>query len=110
MDNLRQEHCSPLPPGTPPLSPADVQSLRGQVKEWDLDAQGKAIERVFRFKNFYETIAFVNAVAWIANKEDHHPDMEVHYSRCTVRFSTHSVGGLSRNDFICAVRVNALFE
>ncbi|HEY9150705.1 MAG TPA: 4a-hydroxytetrahydrobiopterin dehydratase, partial [Gammaproteobacteria bacterium] len=60
------------------------------------------------FKNYYQTIAFVNALAWIANQEDHHPDLEVSYNRCTVHFSTHSIGGLSLNDFICAARLDAL--
>ncbi|EGQ63942.1 pterin-4-alpha-carbinolamine dehydratase, partial [Acidithiobacillus sp. GGI-221] len=62
----------------------------------------------FRFKNFYETMAFVNAVAWISHREDHHPDLELGYNRCVVHYSTHAIGGLSENDFICAARVDAL--
>ena len=69
---------------------------------------GGEIARTFKFKNYYETMAFVNAVAWVAHGEDHHPDMEVGYNKCGVRFSTHSVGGLSENDFISAAKVNAL--
>jgi 4a-hydroxytetrahydrobiopterin dehydratase len=69
---------------------------------------GQAIRREFRFKNFYETMAFVNAVAWISHREDHHPDLELGYNRCVVHYSTHAIGGLSENDFICAARVDAL--
>jgi 4a-hydroxytetrahydrobiopterin dehydratase len=69
---------------------------------------GQAIRREFRFKNFYETMAFVNAVAWISHREDHHPDLELGYNRCVVHYSTHAISGLSENDFICAARVDAL--
>jgi 4a-hydroxytetrahydrobiopterin dehydratase len=67
-----------------------------------------ALEKTFNFKNFYETIAFVNAVAFIANAEDHHPDLAVSYSQCKVRFNTHDVKGLSVSDFFCASKVDAL--
>jgi 4a-hydroxytetrahydrobiopterin dehydratase len=71
-------------------------------------SHGKEIRRVFSFKNYYETMAFVNAVAYIAHGQDHHPDLEVGYNKCTVRYSSHSVGGLSEKDFICAAMVDAL--
>lgn len=67
-----------------------------------------ALEKTFTFTNFHETMAFVNAVAWIAHREDHHPDMALGYSRCTVRFNTHDVGGISVSDFHCAGAVDAL--
>lgn len=67
-----------------------------------------ALEKTFAFKNFYETMGFVNAVAFIANAEDHHPDLSVSYSRCSVRFSTHDVKGISVSDFFCASRVDTL--
>ena len=67
-----------------------------------------ALEKTFSFKNYYETIAFVNALAFIANAQDHHPDLAVSYSRCTVRFNTHDVKGISVSDFFCASRVDAL--
>jgi 4a-hydroxytetrahydrobiopterin dehydratase len=67
-----------------------------------------ALEKTFSFKNYYETIAFVNALAFIANAQDHHPDLAVSYNRCTVRFSTHDVKGISVSDFFCASRVDAL--
>ena len=66
------------------------------------------IEKTFSFKNFHETIAFVNALAWICHTEDHHPDVALSFDRCVVRFNTHSVGGISVNDFICAAKVDAL--
>lgn len=67
-----------------------------------------ALEKSFSFKNYYETMSFVNAVAFIANTEDHHPDLAVSYSRCTVRFNTHDVNGISASDFFCASKVDAL--
>jgi len=76
------------------------------IPEWKY-YQGKII-RVFRFPDFHRTMAFVNAVAWMAHQEDHHPDMEVSYNTCTVRYHTHAIRGLSENDFICAAKINAL--
>lgn len=77
-------------------------------KDWSLSADNREMQRSFRFKNYYETISFVNALAWIAHQQDHHPDLEVGYNRCLVRYSTHSVSGLSENDFICAARIDTL--
>ena len=76
--------------------------------DWTLDADGSEISRSCRFGNYYQTIAFVNALAWVAHAEDHHPDLEVGYNRCHIRYSTHAIGGLSENDFICAARIDAL--
>lgn len=76
--------------------------------EWNNIDDGKGIQRTFQFKNYYQTIAFVNALAWVAHAQDHHPDLVVSYNRCVVNYSTHSVGGLSENDFICAARIDAL--
>jgi 4a-hydroxytetrahydrobiopterin dehydratase len=73
-----------------------------------MSAGEDAIRKTFRFDDYHRTLAFVNAVAWIAHREDHHPDLEVGYNRCTVRYSTHDVGGLSENDFICAAKVDRL--
>ena len=66
------------------------------------------IVKTFNFKNYHETVAFVNAAAWIANREDHHPEIELSYKTCVVRYSTHSIGGISDNDFICAAKINSL--
>jgi len=73
-----------------------------------MNAEAKEIRRTFAFENYYVSMAFVNAVAWIAHGEDHHPDMTVGYNKVTVAFQTHSVGGLSENDFICAAKIDAL--
>src|SRR5436190_20511865 len=104
--DLPTQHCKPCKPGTPALNSSEVSRLLKSLKGWSLG--DGAISREFKFKNFYETMAFVNAVAFIANREDHHPDMEVGYNRCLVKYSTHSVGGLTQNDFICAAKVDAL--
>jgi 4a-hydroxytetrahydrobiopterin dehydratase len=77
--------------------------------DWILDLDSGRISRELRFADYYQTMAFVNAVAWIAHQQDHHPDMDVHFNRCVVHLSTHAVDGLSRNDFICAARIDALF-
>lgn len=77
---------------------------------WRLLDDGQAIEKTFRFDDYYRTMAFVNALAFTAHAEDHHPDLGVHYNRCVVRYSTHDVGGLSLNDFICAAKAEALLQ
>jgi 4a-hydroxytetrahydrobiopterin dehydratase len=77
-----------------------------QTPGWQL--LNGALEKTFHFKNYYETISFVNALAFIAHSEDHHPDLAVSYSRCTVRFNTHDVQGISISDFFCASKVDAL--
>jgi len=107
---LADKTCQPLPKGSPALDQNAANSLLNEISGWDLNPQQQAIQREFKFKDFYQTIEFVNAIAWIANQQDHHPDLEVSYNRCHVTFTTHSVGGLSENDFICAARVNALFD
>ena len=84
-----------------------LSSDLASLSDWE-NLAGKAIARSFKFENYYQTISFVNAIAWIAHREDHHPDLAVGYNRCMVAFSTHSVGGLSENDFICAAKVDAL--
>jgi 4a-hydroxytetrahydrobiopterin dehydratase len=109
MTALRDRKCAPCAKGTPPL-PAERAAalLAGLEAGWRISDDGRSLLRAFAFADFYETMAFVNAVAWIANVEDHHPDLEVGYDHCRIAFSTHSVGGLSENDFICAAKVDAL--
>jgi 4a-hydroxytetrahydrobiopterin dehydratase len=85
-----------------------VEGYLAQTPGWEKVEGKEEIAKTFTFKNYYETMAFVNAVAFIANREDHHPDMEVSYKQCRVRYSTHAIKGLSENDFICAAKVNAL--
>ena len=88
----------------------DTTEWLAQVPGWSADAEGTLIGRRFGFANFYQTMAFVNAVAEIAHAQDHHPDMMVGYDAVTVSFTTHSAGGLTVNDFICAAQVSALPE
>src|SRR5437773_278707 len=107
MSDLRARSCKPCEGGLPALGRSAAQSLLAQVSGWTLNDPATEISRAFKFKNYYETMAFVNALAWIAHREDHHPDLEVGYSRCLVRYSTHAVKGLSENDFICAAKINA---
>lgn len=87
-----------------------VVALLTGLPDWTLAAEGDEIRREFRFQDYYRTLAFVNAVAWIAHREDHHPDLEVGYNRCLVRYRTHSVSGLSRKDFRSAAQVDALLQ
>ena len=92
------------------LTPTEVVTRLGTLPDWKLTGDGPdvAIERTFTFANYHETMAFVNAVAFIAHTQDHHPDLSVHYNRCVVRYATHDVKGLSNTDFDCAARVDAL--
>lgn len=105
---LAHAHCVPRRGHEHRLGEAGVRELLAQVPEWDLVEDGRAISRSFRFDDYHRTMAFVNALAFIAHREDHHPDLGVHYDRVVVRFSTHDVGGLSENDFICAAKADAL--
>ena len=108
MTQLCTQRCKPCEGGIPPLDSEAIAKLIKQTPAWELIADNKEITRNFSFKNFYHTMAFVNAVAWIANQENHHPDLEVGYNHCKVRYTTHAIGGLSDNDFICAAKVDAL--
>ncbi len=106
--DLTDKHCKPCEGGTPPLTEKEARDLLKQLDGWELG--DKRISKTFTFKNYYQTIAFVNAVAWMTHREDHHPDMTVGYSKCRVEYTTHAIGGLSDNDFICAAKVDALFK
>ena len=107
---LADAHCIARKGSEHKLTQARVRELLPDVPGWELVEDGHALSKTFKFKDYYRTMAFVNALAFIANREDHHPDLSVHYDRCVVRFSTHDVGGLSENDFICAAKVEALGE
>ena len=105
---LSQRHCQPRRGEQHRLSADQIAAFGAQTPHWAIAEDGMAISRSFSFPDYHHTMAFVNALAWIAHREDHHPDLGVHYNRCEVRFSTHDVGGLSENDFICAAKANAL--
>lgn len=106
--DLTNKSCKPCEGGVNPLTPAEVVEQLAAVKGWVADQKSTEITKDFSFENFYETMAFVNALAWMAHKENHHPDLKVGYNYCHVRYSTHAIGGLSENDFICAQKVEAI--
>jgi 4a-hydroxytetrahydrobiopterin dehydratase len=105
MKPLAEQHCRPLE-GHPVMAQGAITSYLEAVDGWKFN--DGAIEKTFRFPDYHHTMAFVNAVAWIAHREDHHPDIEFGYNHCTLRFITQSIRGISLNDFICAAKVDAL--
>jgi len=105
LSSLLHQRCRSMI-GQPVMSPADIAAHLPQVPGWAV-VDG-SLERAFHFADFLRTMAFVNAVAWVAQQEDHGPDLTVNWTTCRVRFNTHDVNGLSLNDFICAAKVDAL--
>ena len=110
MTTIDQKHCIPCEGGVCPLNEQSSGKLLEEINQWQVSSDNKHISRDFRFKNFYQTMAFVNAIAWMANLENHHPDLEVGYNHCLVRYTTHAIDGLSENDFICAAKVDVIFK
>lgn len=109
MSELAARKCQPCEGGVPPLSKSQCDALLARLDpQWRVDDDCKSLRREFKFKDFYRTMSFVGALAHIANIEDHHPDLELGYGYCRVRWNTHSVGGLSDNDFICAAKLDQL--
>tara|TARA_R110000868_G_scaffold158036_4_gene385880 strand:- start:47594 stop:47929 length:336 start_codon:yes stop_codon:yes gene_type:complete len=107
--SLTEKKCVPCEGGVGKFDAAKVKELLQQLhSDWQVNADSTIITRKFEFKGFYKTMAFVNALAWIANQEMHHPDFSVTYNSCTINFTTHAINGLSENDFICAAKVDAL--
>ena len=111
MGNLRTAKCEPCEGGVEPLGPSEIDIYLKEIDaEWAVSEDRTSIYRVFTFPGFNRTMGFVNAVAWIANTEGHHPDLAVAYGRCRVTYRTNAIGGLSVNDFICAAKIDALVE
>lgn len=109
MSDLTKKKCRPCEGGVAALSRDEAQALMQQLHDdWQLAPDGKSIRREWKFRNFYHAMSFVNAVAHLANVEDHHPDIEAGYGYCRLKYSTHAIGGLSENDFICAAKVDAI--
>jgi 4a-hydroxytetrahydrobiopterin dehydratase len=108
MNELARKKCKPCEGGVAPLTAEQVRPMLKGLQGWE--AEGKGIAKTFKFANYYETMAFVNAAAWVSHREDHHPDMLVKWGECRVFYWTHAIGGLSENDFICAAKLDALFE
>ncbi|MBP1694249.1 MAG: 4a-hydroxytetrahydrobiopterin dehydratase [Chloroflexi bacterium] len=112
MGELKEQKCVPCRGGDPPLNNAEIAELKPQVPEWEvLERDGiKRLERVFRFKNFTEALAFTNRVGELAEAEDHHPAILTEWGRVTVTWWTHKIHGLHRNDFIMAAKTDAIYE
>ena len=111
MTELINRQCNSDPEFAPKLDSSECEDLMSAIEQdWNLDLADQTISRSFEFKNYYQTIAFANSVAWIAHRQDHHPDMTIGYKHCSVSYTTHSVSGLSINDFICAARIEALMR
>jgi len=108
--DLTEKHCAPCEGGVDPMTHAAANEMLGEVPGWSLSDDGRMISRRFEFKGFYKTMSFINAMAWVVNKENHHPDFSAGYNFCEVGFTTHEIDGLSENDFICAAKVNALLD
>ncbi len=108
MADLEKMRCVPCEGGVPPLAAPEVERLLGQLRHWRLSADGRRISRTVELEDFHRVMALVNAIAWIAHQQDHHPDLEVSYRRCVIHYTTHAISGLSENDFICAAKVEAL--
>ncbi|HEX7117074.1 MAG TPA: 4a-hydroxytetrahydrobiopterin dehydratase [Steroidobacter sp.] len=109
MSELTTKRCKPCEGGVEPLTRDQAQALMRELSPaWHLAEDGKSISSEWKFRNFFHTMSFVNAVAHIANVEDHHPDLEVGYGHCRIQLMTHAIGGLSENDFICAAKIDAL--
>ena len=107
--DLKNKRCVSCEGGIPALDAKGAAALMPQLDaRWKLTDNGKKMRATFDFKNYYHTTAFVNAVAYVAHREDHHPDVSFGYKQCTVEYWTHAVDGLTENDFICAAKVDAL--
>ena len=104
--SLAKGKCLPCEGGMPTLAENEIAQLMPSLSGWQ--RTGNTLVKTYRFGNYHETMAFVNATAWISHREDHHPDLAVGYNQCTVSYTTHAIDGLSRNDFICAAKIDAL--
>ncbi|MEI7445991.1 MAG: 4a-hydroxytetrahydrobiopterin dehydratase [Burkholderiales bacterium] len=106
-EHLRGRDCTPLT-GRDALDATAVDAQLAVLPRWSL--VDDALQADYAFADWWETIAFVNALAWMVHRQDHHPELRVGYDRCTVRWNTHSANGVTINDFVCAARTDALFD
>lgn len=106
--SLATARCRPRQGSGDRLPEAEIRRLLELLPDWELAADGGSISRHFRFRDFHQTLGFINAVGWMANTQNHHPDLAAGYGHCRLSWSTHDVGGLSLNDFICAARSERL--
>jgi 4a-hydroxytetrahydrobiopterin dehydratase len=105
---LKKKDCVPCKKGTPALTLEQAAGYLGFVEGWDIAEEGKVIIRSFKFDDFKNALAFVNAVGEVAEIEKHHPDITFGWGYCTVLFTTHAIKGLHENDFIMAAKVNEI--
>jgi 4a-hydroxytetrahydrobiopterin dehydratase len=105
--DLATRKCKPCEGGVPPLNEQQAKAMLAQLKGWTIE-EAKLV-KLYPFTDHYQTMVFVNALAWISHREDHHPDLTVGYNQCRVEYSTHAAGGLTENDFICAAKCDLLF-
>lgn len=110
MSDLKNKHCKPCEGGVCPLDESQSIHHLDQLPGWQLTEDKTGIVRRLKFKNFLQTMSFINAMAYMAEQQGHHPDFSAGYNYCEVRFTTHAIGGLSENDFICAAKINHLLE
>jgi 4a-hydroxytetrahydrobiopterin dehydratase len=110
-EDLEQKDCVPCEGGVQPLDMTAAKQIGEAIDPgWIISDDAKEISKEFKFSSYNQTISFVNAVAWIAESEDHHPDLTVKYGSCKVVYSTHAIGGLSENDFICAKKIDNMIS
>lgn len=111
MPTLAEKRCVPCEGGVPALDRARTEMLMHQLEpRWTLSEDARQLKAEFAFRNYFLTLAFINAVAYVATQEDHHPDIAFGYDHCTIIWWTHAVDGLSENDFICAAKVDRLAD
>jgi 4a-hydroxytetrahydrobiopterin dehydratase len=108
IDELRAASCAPLKGKEHAFDARQIAEWLPLLPGWQLAPDGSDLRKDFRFSDFATALAFVNALGWVAERQNHHPDLELGWGRCRVRFSTHDVGGISRNDFVCAAKTEAL--
>ena len=108
MNDLLSKKCKPCEGGVAPYSARQANDMLAALHGWIIE-NGRLV-KLYTFTNYYQTMAFVNALAWISHREDHHPDLTVGYNQCRVAYWTHAIGGLSENDFICAAKCDSLLD
>ncbi len=91
MDNFKTVHCKACEAGVAPMTTAEIERALGEIPGWEFNQKENTITRCFNFKGFNKTMSFANAVAWIANREGHHPTLEIGYDYCKIHFSTHAI-------------------
>ena len=106
--DLVRKKCKPCEGGVAPMTEVEIGRMLKGLQGWAY--KDGMIRKTYDFKNYYQTTAFVNATAWISHREDHHPDIALGYNQCTVSYMTHAIKGISENDFICAAKIDALFD